>query len=42
MADIIDLPECPRSVIAKALVSDRQHLVRKAERKSLSARKQEQ
>lgn len=32
MADIVDLPECPPSVITKALASDRKHLVRKAER----------
>ena len=42
MADILDLPECPSSVIAKALVSDRKHLVRRAERKGLNAAKQEQ
>ncbi len=29
IADIVDLPECPPSVIAKALASDRKHLVRK-------------
>ena len=34
IADILDLPECPRAVIAKALMSDRKHLVRKAERKA--------
>lgn len=35
MADIVDLPECPPSVIAKALASDRQHLVRKVSRNRL-------
>ncbi len=42
MADIVDLPECPPSVIAKALVSDRKHLVRKAERKRLNVTKGKQ
>ncbi len=37
MADLVDLPECPPSVGAKALVSDRKHLVRKAERKKQSS-----
>lgn len=37
MADIVDLPECPPSVLAKALVSGRKHLVRKAERKKNAA-----
>ena len=36
MADIVDLPECSLSVIAKALISDRRHLVKKAERKQSS------
>ena len=35
MADIVDLPECPPAVIAKALASDRQHLVRKVKRNRL-------
>ena len=38
MADIVDLPECPRSVIAKALASDRKHLVKKVEFKRQSSR----
>lgn len=33
MADILHLPECPTSVIAKASNSGRKHLVRIAERK---------
>lgn len=33
MADIVRMPACPESIIAKALVSDHKHLVRLAERK---------
>jgi hypothetical protein len=40
MADIVDLPECPPSVAAKASASDRKHLIRKAERKLASAQKE--
>jgi hypothetical protein len=35
MADIVELPECPASVSAKALSSGRKHLIRTAERRRL-------